>query len=62
MLNWTSTSHLLPYVIFGAAWAFLCGVTIASVPAHGQPGVFPAVGANVTLNAPELSAPGYTAP
>ena len=58
MMNWTSSPHLLPYLIFGAAWAFVCGVVIGSVPAHGQASASP----NITLEAPEFSAPGLTAP
>src|SRR5262249_40307889 len=53
MLHWTSESNFVPYLIFAAAWTFICGVVIASMPAHGQP--FPSAAPannNVTIEAP----------
>src|SRR5262245_19301258 len=59
MLHWTSSPQLVPYLIFGAAWAFLCGVTVSSGPAHGQPNSrSEAEAGNITIEAPRAPVPG----
>jgi UrcA family protein len=58
MLHWTSSPHLVPYLMFAAAWAFVCGLIIASVPAHGQPNAPPAAGGKIIIEAPQMPAPG----
>ena len=54
MWHRTLSPHLMPYLLFAAAWAFLFWFVVASVPAHGQPNASASqFDRNITVQAPQ---------